>query len=176
MMIDQITQQAGARKRRKRVGRGQSSGLGKTSGRGNKGMQSRAGGGARPLYEGGQMPIFRRVAKRGFSNFRFRTEYDVVNVGALEKRFTGGENVDLDALKKSGLVRRGAEIVKLLGEGALTRKLNITVNAATPSAREAVEKAGGKLTVIEARVPAALWKAKRNTVKKARAARIPAKS
>ena len=91
---------AGAYKRRKRVGRGDGSGKGKTCGRGHKGCQSRSGGGVRPLTEGGQMPFFRRMPKRGFSNFQFRDEFEIVNVGALDQRFRDGDTVDTDVLRK----------------------------------------------------------------------------
>lgn len=167
MMIDQITQLAGARKRRKRVGRGESSGMGKTCGRGNKGNQSRSGGGARPLYEGGAMPLFRRLRKRGFSNYNFRTEYQVVNLATLEECFNAGDRVDVDALRKLHLVGRADAPVKILGAGELTKKLTCEVHAASGSAKAAIEKAGGALKLIAARDSAALWKAKRNTVSKA---------
>jgi large subunit ribosomal protein L15 len=174
MMIDQITQQAGRHERRKRVGRGQSSGMGKTAGRGNKGMQSRSGGGARRLAMGGQMPIFRRLAKRGFSNFNFETEYAPVNLWALEERFNSGDKIDVAALKQAGLVRGADPQVKILGDGALTKKLSLTVHAASKSAREAIEKAGGSVALLPQRDSAALAKARKNTAKKTRAAR-PAK-
>lgn len=171
MMIDQITQQAGRRQRRKRVGRGQSSGMGKTAGRGNKGLQSRSGGGSRRLAMGGQMPIFRRLAKRGFSNFNFETEYDPVNLWALEERFAAGDRIDVDALRKAGLVRGPRPQVKILGDGELTKKLSVTVHAVSKSAREAIEKAGGSITILPRRDAAALAKARKNTARKARAAK-----
>ncbi len=170
MMVNEITIRAGAHKRRKRVGRGESSGHGKTCGRGNKGCQARAGGGTRPLHEGGQMPIFRRLPKRGFSNFHFRVEYQVVNLAALEKHFQAGDAVDAAALKRAGLIPSATGRVKILGEGSLTRKLAVSAHAFSGKAKAAIEQAGGTVTVLPVRDPAALAKAKRNTAKRARAA------
>jgi large subunit ribosomal protein L15 len=167
MMLNDITTAAGRHKRRKRVGRGESSGHGKTCGRGNKGCQARSGGGVRPLTEGGQMPTFRRLPKRGFSNFNFRTEYHVVNVGDLDKHFTDGATVDLEALRHAGLVRGVDPVVKLLGDGTLSKKLSVSVHAASAAARSAIEKAGGTLNLIPRRDPAVLARLKRNTAKKA---------
>ncbi len=174
MMIHDITGAAGPRRRRKRVGRGQSSGLGKTGGRGNKGMQSRAGHGPHPLHEGGAFPLFRRTPKRGFSNAYFRVEYDVVNVDRLEELFDAGARVDAALLAKLHLVH-GRNPVKLLGRGALTKKLTVRVDAVSTAARAAVEKAGGTIELIERKDPAALAKAKRNSAKAARKAKQPAK-
>jgi len=170
MMVNEITSRAGAHKRRKRVGRGESSGHGKTSGRGNKGCKARSGGGPRPLHEGGQMPIFRRLPKRGFSNFHFRVEYQVVNLAALEERFQAGDTVDPAALERAGLIRSSAGPVKILGDGSLTKKLAVTAHAFSSKARAAIEAAGGAVTMLPRRDPAALAKAKRNTAKRARAA------
>ncbi len=171
MMLDRITSAAGGHKRRKRVGRGEASGHGKTCGRGNKGCQSRAGGGTRPLHEGGQMPIFRRLPKRGFSNFHFRVEYQVVNLDALEATFEAGQTIDAAVMRAAGLIGSDAQPVKILGAGALTKKLKLTADAASETAKAAIEKAGGTLKLIERPSPAAQAKAKRNTAKKARAAK-----
>jgi large subunit ribosomal protein L15 len=165
MMLDQITREAGAHKRRKRVGRGEASGLGKTCTRGNKGCQSRAGGGTRPLHEGGQMPIFRRLPKRGFSNFNFRTEYEVVNLGALEAAFEHGQTVDAAALKTQGLVR-GVRPVKVLGNGTLSKKLTVVAHAFSDSARGAIEAAGGVARRLEQTSAADKARAKRRAAKK----------
>ncbi len=167
MMLHQVTQAGGANKRPKRVGRGESSGHGKTCGRGNKGCQSRAGGGTRLLREGGQMPIFRRLPKRGFNNFNFRTEYEVVNVGRLEANFESGQTVDVDALRKAGLVRGTRVPVKILGTGTLSKKLTVVAHAFSAEARAAIEKAGGTVMLIERPCPAEKAKAKRNTARKA---------
>lgn len=174
MMLNEITMRAGAHRRRKRVGRGEASGHGKTCGRGNKGCQSRAGGGVRPLHEGGQMPIFRRLPKRGFSNFEFRTEYQVVNLSRLEKTFADGQTVDAAALRQQGLVRGTAPLIKVLGSGALSRKLTVEAHAFSAAAKDAIEKAGGTARLIERTAAADKARAKRNTAKKKSAERTPA--
>ncbi len=166
MRLDEITALAGAHRRRKRVGRGEASGHGKTCGRGNKGCQSRAGGGTRILHEGGQMPIFRRLPKRGFSNFEFRTAYQVVNLARLDKIFSAGQAVDVAALRQHGLVSGDAPLVKILGTGTLSKKLSVEAHAFSASAAEAIEKAGGTVKRIERGVPADKARAKRNTAKK----------
>jgi large subunit ribosomal protein L15 len=166
MMIHDVTSQAGARKRRKRVGRGESSGMGRTSGRGNKGQQARSGYSGRVLTEGGGMPIFRRMPKRGFNNFNFRTEYDVVNVAELEEVFDNGAQVTAATLSDARLIRNPDAMVKILGDGELTKKLSLQVHAVSQKARELIEKAGGSVSLIERRNPAAAAKAKRNVAKK----------
>lgn len=159
--IHEITAAAGAHKRRKRVGRGESSGRGKTCGRGNKGCQSRSGGGTRRLTEGGQMPMFRRLPKRGFSNFNFRTEYVVVNLGTLNDRFADGESVDLNSLRERRLLQGPDPLVKVLAKGTLERKLSVAAHAFSGKARELIEKAGGTVKLLEVKNRAALAKAKR---------------
>lgn len=131
---------------RKRVGRGPGSGLGKTSGRGQKGQNARSGGGVRPGFEGGQTPLARRLPKRGFTNFN-RKEYAVVNVEDLN-RFEDGTTVTPALLKEVGLVRKELNGVKILGNGELTKKLNVTAAKFSKSAVEAIEKAGGKAEVL----------------------------
>ncbi len=170
MMLDRITAEAGAHQRRKRVGRGESSGHGRQSGRGNKGTQARAGGGARPLHEGGQMPLFRRVPKRGFSNFNFATVYAVVNLRDLDKRFDEGATVNAAALRERGLLGSGARSLKILAKGSLTKRLSVEAHAVSAKAREAIEKAGGTIRLLERKDRAALAQAKRNSVKKGRKA------
>lgn len=133
---------SGGRKNRKRVGRGEGGGRGKTSGRGHKGQRSRSGFGLRPGFESGHVPLYRKLPKRGFSNFEFRTEYSVVNVGDLER--AGVEDVDRNALVKAGLVRSNSGLVKILGEGELSKALTVTADKFSASAREKIEKAGGK--------------------------------
>ena len=172
MMLNEVTSQAGAQKGRKRVGRGRSGGAGKTCGRGHKGSQSRAGGGAHPLHEGGQMPIFRRLPKRGFSNFKFRTEYEIVDVAVLDACFQDGETVDLDALCKLRLVQGRRPLVKILANGKLGRKLTVEAHAFSAQARAAIEQAGGTANVIERRSPQEAARAKRNTA--SAAAAVPA--
>lgn len=131
---------------RKRVGRGPGSGLGKTSGRGQKGQNARSGGGVRPGFEGGQTTLARRLPKRGFTNFN-RVEYAIVNVKDLN-RFEDGTDVTPALLKEVGLVRKELNGVKILGEGELTKKLNVTAAKFSKSAKEAIEKAGGKAEVL----------------------------
>lgn len=131
---------------KKRVGRGPGSGLGKTSGRGQKGQNARSGGGVRPGFEGGQTTLARRLPKRGFTNFN-RVEYAVVNVKDLN-RFEDGTDVTPALLKEVGLVRKELNGVKILGEGELTKKLNVTAAKFSKSAKEAIEKAGGKAEVL----------------------------
>jgi large subunit ribosomal protein L15 len=135
---------AGATKNRKRVGRGQGSGSGCTSGRGNKGQKARAGYSRKLGFEGGQMPLIRRTPKRGFRNGAFERPYQHVNTGSLN-RYQDGDKVDFETLLKEGLVSGKNPYVKLLWKGELTRKLNVVVHRASKSAREAVEKLGGTL-------------------------------
>jgi large subunit ribosomal protein L15 len=137
---------AGAKKRVKRVGRGVGSGHGKTSCRGGKGQTARSGGSIRPGFEGGQMPLQRRLPKRGFHN-PFRTAYEVVNVGQLEAFAAGGE-VDPAALRARRLVRRGNAPVKVLAEGELTHGLTVRAHAVSAAARRKIEAAGGRVDLI----------------------------
>jgi len=170
MMLHEITALAGPHQRRKRFGRGEASGHGKTCGRGNKGDQARSGGGARLLTEGGQMPLFRRLPKRGFSNFRFRTEFEIVNVGRLNKCFDDGATVDVDSLKKLRLVRGAKPLVRILGDGKLEKRLTVTAHAFSEKARQAIERAGGKVIELGRPDPAARAAQKRRTAKAAVAA------
>lgn len=132
----------GARKRKKRIGCGESSGHGKTSCKGHKGQMARAGRGIRPGFEGGQMPLFRRLPKKGFSNDRFRDVYEVVNVGDLNA-FEDGAVVNEAALREKGLVNRSCDAIKILGTGELSRRLTVEIKTLSASAREKIEKAGG---------------------------------
>jgi large subunit ribosomal protein L15 len=136
----------GARSARKRVGRGTGSGLGKTAGRGHKGRKSRSGGNSPPGYEGGQMPLQRRLPKRGFTN-PFRKEYEIVNLSSLG-RFEAGSVVDAAALSGAGLVSRNAKRIKILGNGELDRALTIKVQAFSESAKAAIEAKGGSVEVV----------------------------
>jgi len=135
---------AGATKNRKRGGRGQGSGSGCTSGRGNKGQKARSGYGRKLGFEGGQMPLLRRTPKRGFRNGAFQRPYQLVNTGSLN-RYQDGDKVDYDMLLREGLVSRKNPYIKLLGKGELSKKLHVVVDKASKSAREAVEKLGGTL-------------------------------
>lgn len=129
-------------KRKRRVGRGTGSGCGKTSSRGHKGQGSRSGSSTRRGYEGGQMPLFRRIAKRGFSNAAFSDESKVVNLDQLSEKFDDGQVVDLESLRSAFAFSRKVKI-KVLGRGDLTKKLTVTANAFSASAEEAIAKAGG---------------------------------
>jgi large subunit ribosomal protein L15 len=131
---------------RKRIARGPGSGLGKTAGRGHKGWGQRSGASRRPGYEGGQMPLYRRVPKRGFTNARFRTDYTVLNVDLLEG-FDAGATVDLEAVLARGLTRRTAPLFKVLGDGKLTKALTVRAQKFSKSAAEKILSAGG--TVVE---------------------------
>lgn len=135
-----------ARTSKKRVGRGIGSGMGKTSTRGHKGQNARSGGGVRPGFEGGQMPLFRRLPKRGFTNI-WRVDYKVVNVGALDA-FNDGDTVDRDALVSAGLVHRSDRNIKILGNGEISKKLTVIANKFSQEAKEKIEKAGGKIEVL----------------------------
>ncbi len=136
---------AGANKKPRRVGRGQGSGLGTTAGRGNKGQQSRSGGKTYPGFEGGQMPLYRRLPMRGFSNARFRKDWQVVNLADIEAKFSAGEVVDGAALMAKRLVKKAEGLVKILGEGELSKALTFQVDKVSASARAKIEKAGGKV-------------------------------
>ena len=137
----------GAKKESRRLGRGIGSGLGKTSGKGHKGQWARSGGGVRPGFEGGQMPLVRRIPKRGFNNY-FKKEYSIVNVCDLE-RFNDGDVVDAEVLLSSGVLSKVLPYgVKVLGKGVLTKKVTVRANKFTKSAAEAIEKAGGKVEVL----------------------------
>ncbi len=135
---------------RHRVGRGPGSGNGKTSGRGHKGWGQRSGASRRPGYEGGQMPIYRRVPKRGFTNARFRTDYTVINVGKLND-FAEGATVDLDAVLGQGLVSLNTKLFKVLGNGALERKLTVRAQKFSGSAAEKIRAAGGTVVLLDER-------------------------
>jgi len=142
MKLHELQPLAGSKTRPRRVGRGMGSGLGKTSGRGHKGAKARSGGGKAPGFEGGQMPLTRRIPKSGFKNV-FRKEYAIVNVGSLEQ-FDDGATVTIETLRSAGLVNNLRDGVKVLGTGELTKKLTVQVNRFTGSAREKIEQAGGK--------------------------------
>ena len=134
-------------KTRKRVGRGAGSGLGKTSGKGHKGQNARSGGGVRPGFEGGQLPLFRRLSKRGFNNYNFRTVYATVNVGDLE-RFEEGTTVTKELLIEVGLVKKELDGIKVLGNGELTKKLTVQANKFSSTAKAKIENVGGTTEVI----------------------------
>ena len=132
---------------RKRVGRGPGSGTGKTSGKGHKGQNARSGGGVRPGFEGGQLPLFRRLSKRGFNNYKFRTVYATVNVGDLE-RFEEGTTVTKELLIEVGLVKKELDGIKVLGNGELTKKLTVKADKFSSTAKAKIENVGGTTEVI----------------------------
>jgi large subunit ribosomal protein L15 len=146
MKLNELSPAKGSRKAPKRLGRGVSSGTGKTAGRGTKGYNSRSGGGVRPGYEGGQMPLQRRLPKRGFTNI-FKKNIAVINVRDLA-RFEKGSVVDAEVLVQAGLVKGKRDGIKLLGQGEVKFALDVKVNQVSKSAREKVEAAGGKVEVI----------------------------
>ena len=147
MMIHDITAKVGAHKKRKRIGRGEASSTGGTSGRGHKGMKSRSGYSRRPGYDAGGKQFYQRFPKRGFSNARFRTLYHVINVKVLEERCEAGETVDAALLAGRGVIRDTGRPLKVLGEGELTKKLDVHAAKFSASARQKIEAAGG--TVVE---------------------------
>jgi len=141
---------AGANKKKRIVGRGQGCGRGTTSGKGHKGQQARSGGGNPYVgFEGGQMPLYRRLARRGFSNHPFKQEWQIINLCEVDRCFEAGETVDFTSLKKKKLIK-GSEPTKILGNGSITKKLSFKVDAVSASAKEKIEKAGGDVTVIPA--------------------------
>ena len=145
MKLHELGPAAGSTTAPKRLGRGVGSGLGKTSGNGHKGAKARSGGGKRPGFEGGQMPLYRRVPKKGFTNI-FRTEYATVNVGQLEV-FDNGTVVTAAMLKEAKIIRKTLDGVKVLGNGELTKKLTVEAAKFTASAKEKIEALGGKAEV-----------------------------
>ena len=141
----------GANKNPKRVGRGSSSGLGTTAGKGNKGQQSRSGGKTYVGFEGGQMPLYRRIAHKGFSNYPFKKEYVCINVELLDAKFDDGATVDKAALAEKGFLSlKSNPLVKILGNGEVTKKLNVVVDKVSESAKAKIEKAGGSVKTTEA--------------------------
>lgn len=147
MKLHELKPNDGATTTKKRVGRGVGSGLGKTSGRGQKGQNARSGGGVPGWFEGGQFPLYRKLPKRGFSNARFKTEYAVINLSDLNK-FEDGALVTPEILKEMGLVKNMLDGVKVLGNGTLEKKLNVKAHAFSDTAKAQIEKLGGKAEVI----------------------------
>lgn len=146
MKLNELSPAPGSQKQRQRVGRGVGSGWGKTAGRGSKGQGSRSGGGVRPGYEGGQMPIHRRLPKRGFTNI-FKKNFAVINIKDLA-RFDSGSTVDEVELVKIGLIKGTYDGIKLLGQGEIDYPLQIKVNAISKSAQEKISAAGGTVEVV----------------------------
>lgn len=147
MKLHELSPAEGSTSTRKRKGRGAGSGNGKTAGKGHKGQNARSGGGVRPGFEGGQMPLQRRIPKRGFNNI-FATVYAIVNISDLNDRFEDGAVVDADAIVAAGLVKKQLAGIKVLGNGEITKKLTIKAAAFSKSAIEKIEKVGGKTEVV----------------------------
>ncbi|MDF1813531.1 MAG: 50S ribosomal protein L15 [Verrucomicrobiales bacterium] len=150
MRLHDVKPNPGAKHRKRRVGNGESSGLGKTCGKGHKGQKSRSGASIRPNFEGGQMPIFRRLPKKGFNNDAFKTSFAIVNLADLERKFEDGATVNEETLRACGLVQGIYDEIKILGNGELSKKLSVEVFKASASAKEAIEKAGGTLKLTQA--------------------------
>lgn len=146
MKLHELRPNPGSVKKRKRLGRGTASGQGKTAGRGQDGQKSRSGGGVRPGFEGGQMPLYRRLPKRGFTNI-FATRYAEINVEVLN-RFNDGAEITPELLKETGILKKQLDGVKVLGNGEITKKLTVRANKFSKSAVEKIEAAGGKVEVI----------------------------
>lgn len=153
MKLHDLAPAPGSKKERTRVGRGLGSGLGKTAGKGHKGQNARAGGGVRPGFEGGQMPLIRRIPKRGFNNVRFGTQYAAVNLADLEQ-FAAGAKVDEAVMRQAGLANGKWDGIKVLGGGELTKKLTVTAHAFSASAKAKIEALGGVCEVVAAKVAA----------------------
>ena len=147
MKLHELSPAEGSTKERFRKGRGAGSGNGKTAGKGHKGQNARSGGGVRPGFEGGQLPLYRKLPKRGFNNFRFGKKYAVVNVQSLNN-FNDGEVVDFAALLTAGIINNVFDGVKVLGEGELTKKLTVKAAVFSASAKEKIEAVGGKTEVV----------------------------
>lgn len=146
MKLHELSSAAGSTKKAYRKGRGPGSGNGKTAGRGHKGQNARSGGGVRPGFEGGQLPIYRRLPKRGFKN-KFAKEYTIVNIETLDQ-FDNGAVIDSELLLKEGVISKLNDGLKILGNGELTKKLTVKANIFSASAKEKIEAAGGKAEVI----------------------------
>ncbi|WP_432667295.1 50S ribosomal protein L15 [Wukongibacter baidiensis] len=147
MKLHELRPNKGAVKNRKRLGRGTATGQGKTAGRGQDGQNSRSGGGVRPGFEGGQMPLYRRIPKRGFSNYPFKKEWTIVNIEDLN-RFEEGTTITPELLKEAGMIKKINDGLKILGDGQLEKKLTIKAHKFSQSAIEKIEAAGGKAEVI----------------------------
>lgn len=146
MRLHELTYAEGSKLKKKRVGRGPGSGWGKTCGKGQKGQKSRSGSGIHPWSEGGQMPLQRRLPKRGFTSI-FKKEYEIVNLDHLEERFEGGTEITIELLKEANLVKKIKDGVKILGRGELTKKFHVHAHAFSKSAEEKIKAVGGEITV-----------------------------
>lgn len=148
MKLNELAPAPGSKKTRKRVGRGESSGLGKTCGKGSNGQKSRSGTYIQMGFEGGQMPLIKRVPKRGFKNYPFKKEYAIVNLAMLEERFENGASINAEVLIENNVIKNVRDGLKVLGVGELTKKFTVTAKKISTSAKEKIEAAGGKVEVI----------------------------
>ena len=146
MKMHELAPAIGSTKEAKRIGRGHGSGNGKTAGKGHKGQNARSGGGVRPGFEGGQLPLYRKLPKRGFKN-RFAVNYAIVNVAVLNDRFDDGDTVNLDVLMERGIIRKSLDGLKVLGNGNIEKKLTVEAKVFSATAKEKIEAAGGKTEV-----------------------------
>jgi len=174
MRLHDLSPNPGSKHRKKRLGCGESSGKGKTSGKGHKGQKARSGASIRPGFEGGQMPLYRRLPRRGFNNVNFAKQYAVFNVSTLEERFEAGATVDEASLRECGLMKGRYDGIKILGDGDISKKLDIVANKVTGSAKEKIEKAGGKITLLTPAVEEPKAKAKAKPAPAAKAPEAPA--
>jgi large subunit ribosomal protein L15 len=149
MELHDLRPAEGARKKRKRLGRGSASGQGTSAGKGTKGQKARSGGKVRPGFEGGQMPLTRRLPKRGFNNAKFATVYEIVNLEDINTRFNDGEEVNVLTLKEKGLARGNKDGIKVLGDGELSKKLKFDVEKVSAAAAEKIKAAGGEVVTPE---------------------------
>ena len=147
MNLDQVMRNAGRRKKRKRIGRGPGSGQGKTAGKGQKGPKSRSGYSRRYAFEGGQMPIARRVPKKGFNN-KWRVEYEVINLDQIDARFAEGATVSPATIREVGLLKNPSARIKILGRGELTKKVTVEAHRFSATARSRIEASGGKVVEV----------------------------
>ena len=148
MKLHELSPAEGSVKEGFRKGRGAGSGNGKTAGKGHKGQNARSGGGVRPGFEGGQLPLYRKLPKRGFNNSRFGKQYEVVNIGTLNEKFNSGDVVDVAALLAKGIINSVNDGVKILGDGELTKELTVKAAVFSASAKEKIEAVGGKTEVV----------------------------
>ena len=148
MKLHELSPAAGSSKSAWRKGRGPGSGNGKTAGRGHKGQNARTGGGVRPGFEGGQIPLYRRLPKRGFTNSLFKKEYAIINLETLDKLFNDGDAVSMEVLLEKGIVKKELNGLKVLGRGEITKKLTVKAAIFSASAKEKIEAVGGKAEVI----------------------------
>jgi len=165
MILNDVHRGVSRNKKRRRIGRGTGSGHGKTSGRGHKGQGSRRGCSFKPTFQGGTMPLVRRVPKRGFNN-RWGLEVAVVNVGQIEEAFAAGEEVSLEALAAKNLARGRFDVLKVLGDGELKKKLKVSAHRFSKSAIEKIEKAGGECVVLPGKTPVREKKAEKRAEKR----------